>query len=142
MREIKNKLWIIISIKMYATSNKKVRDPKQDKIQGEAHKQVSLAPGISKPIFNRFFTNFGPLLIPQVTLQLIMSSQMGEMITCSIHFFLVLNFSHFYLFAPGSTCFIQFFGYGSKSEHMKFCTGMYTIPKWKRAKGRKKLVIK
>ena len=53
-KKVKIKIRIIISIKMYKTSNKKVRDPKQDNIWGEAHKYVSLAPGISKPIVNQF----------------------------------------------------------------------------------------
>ena len=57
-------------------------------------------------------------------------------------FLLGLNFSHFGLFVPWSTRFLQrFFGYGSKLKNMSFCTGMYTIPTRKQAKSRKKWVI-
>ena len=40
---------------------------------------------------------------------MIMSSQRGFMITCSIHFLLGPNFSHFALLGPRSTCFLQSF---------------------------------
>ena len=55
---------------------------------------------------------------PSVKIQLLMSSQRGDMIICPRpNFGLGLNLSHFGLLIPGSTCFLQsFLAYGSKIE--------------------------
>ena len=52
-------------------------------------------------------------------------------------FLLGPNFSHFGLFVPRSTRFLQSFCYGSKKKNLSFFTGMYTIPPWKQATSRK-----